>query len=65
MEKFGKRVATIRAGKSFTQKVLGEQTGIGQPRLSRIEKGEIPASATIIDNIASALGTSGLELGLD
>lgn len=62
MEPLGKRIAAIRTGTGATQAGLGEQTGISQPRLSRIEKGKIPASASMIDKIAGALGSSGLEL---
>ena len=41
VQAFGKRIAAIRKECGLSQVGLGRQTGLGQPRLSRIEKGEL------------------------
>ena len=45
-----------RKERGISQVELGEQTGLGQPRLSRIEKGELAASVQVISKLAAALG---------
>ncbi len=62
VEPFGKRIAVIRKERGVSQASLGKQTGLGQPRLSRIEKGELAASVQVISKLAAALGRPSREL---
>ena len=62
MEFFGSKVKTARKCQGMSQAVLAGITGLGQPRLSRIENSELPASAEVIDKVASALGKTGRDL---
>lgn len=62
MTPFGQRVAAIRKELGLSQTKLGEQTRLGQPRISRIEKGELAASVEVITKIASVFGREGGEL---
>jgi transcriptional regulator with XRE-family HTH domain len=62
VEPFGERIAAIRKECGISQASLGKQTGLGQPRLSRIEKGELAASVQVINKLAAALGRPSREL---
>jgi transcriptional regulator with XRE-family HTH domain len=62
VEPFGKRIAAIRKERGISQVALGKQTGLGQPRLSRIEKGELAASVQVVNKLAAALDRSSREL---
>lgn len=62
MQAFGKRIAAIRKERGLSQAELGKQTGLGQPRLSRIEKGELAASVQVINKLAVALSRPSREL---
>jgi transcriptional regulator with XRE-family HTH domain len=62
VQAFGKRIAAIRKECGLSQLGLGRQTGLGQPRLSRIEKGELPASVQVINKLAAALERPSREL---
>ena len=62
MQAFGKRITAIRKERGISQVELGKQTGLGQPRLSRIEKGELAASVQVISKLAAALGRPSREL---
>lgn len=62
MESLGTRIATVRKELGISQHGLGKMTGLGQPRLSRIERGELPASVAVIDKIATALNRRGQDL---
>ena len=62
VQAFGKRIAAIRKECGLSQVGLGRQTGLGQPRLSRIEKGELPASVQVINKLGAALERPSREL---
>lgn len=61
MENFGERVSTLRRELGLGQKAA-DAVGISQPRLSKIERGNLVASAEIIDKLATVFGRSGLDL---
>ena len=62
VEPFGKRIAAIRKERGISQASLGSETGLGQPRLSRIEKGELAASVQVINKLGAAVGRPSREL---
>jgi transcriptional regulator with XRE-family HTH domain len=62
VEPFGKRIAAIRKECGMSQASLGKQTGLGQPRLSRVEKGQLAASVQVINKLAAALGRLSRDL---
>jgi transcriptional regulator with XRE-family HTH domain len=56
---FGERVGLLRRRKGLTQEALGQEVGITQNALSRVERGDIKMlSGTLVALLADALGTS-------
>ena len=53
----GIAIARAREARKLTQRALAVKTGIKQPQLARIERGQAPNVATLA-RIASALGAS-------
>lgn len=62
MEALGKRIAAIRSEQGLSQSELGRRTGLGQPRVSKLESSELPASVAVIDKLAKAFGRMGRDL---
>lgn len=58
-QKIGAAIARLRAEANVTQAVLAEKTGLDQSRVSRIEKGEVVASADV-DRVLEALDAIGV-----
>ncbi len=58
LQKVGTAIARLRAEANLTQAVLAEKSRIDQSRISRIEKGEVVASADV-DRVLETLGTLG------
>ena len=57
-QKIGTAIARLRAEANVTQAVLAEKSGLDQSRVSRIEKGEVVASADV-DRVLEALDALG------
>ena len=57
-QKIGTVIARLRAEANVTQAVLAEKSGLDQSRVSRIEKGEVVASADV-DRVLEALDALG------
>ena len=57
-QNIGTVIARLRAEANVTQAILAEKSGLGQSRVSRIEKGEVVASADV-DSVLEALDTLG------
>lgn len=57
-QKIGTAIARLRAEANVTQAVLAEKSGLDQSRVSRIEKGEVVASADV-DRVLEALDMLG------
>ena len=57
-QKIGTAIARLRAEANVTQAGLAEKSGLDQSRVSRIEKGEVVASADV-DRVLEALGALG------
>ena len=64
MVTFGDRVKAVRKELGLSQGALVNRIGAGfdQPRISRIEKGTLAASAEVIDKLAAVFGRTGREL---
>ena len=63
LEPIGERIATLRPERRLSQADLANLANLDQPRLSRIEKGQLLASADVINRTATALElSSGYEL---
>lgn len=62
MEPFGKRVAAIRKELGLTQRDVAAAIDTDQPRITRIEKGLLPASVALIDKLATALHRTPADL---
>lgn len=56
LRKFGLRVRTLRLERKLSQEALANDAGIPVNQIGRIERGEVNASLSTIDSIASALG---------
>ncbi len=52
----GERIARARKGKGLTQKQLGEQLGLPQSQISRIERRPDHTTVRTLKRIAKALG---------
>ena len=57
-QNIGTVIARLRAQANVTQAILAEKSGLDQSRVSRIEKGEVVASADV-DSVLEALDTLG------
>jgi transcriptional regulator with XRE-family HTH domain len=62
MEAFGKRVAAVRLEQRISQAELARKTGLGQPRISRIENGALAASVSVTTKLGDALRRNAREL---
>ena len=64
MVNFGDRVKAVRKELGLNQEALVNRLGAGfeQPRVSRLEKGTLAASAEVIDKMAAVFGRTGREL---
>jgi transcriptional regulator with XRE-family HTH domain len=58
----GTRVSRRRATLQLSLEQLAEQTGVSRSMISRIERGEVHASAVVLDRLCAGLGTSLSEL---
>lgn len=68
MSPIGDKIKNTRAEMGITQEILSENSGISQPALSRIERGDVPSpSWQTVVRIERALGLAPGELtaGLD
>lgn len=52
----GRRVADRRALLNFTLDDLAERSGVSRAMISRIERGEVQASAVVLDRLCGGLG---------
>jgi transcriptional regulator with XRE-family HTH domain len=52
----GRRVADRRAWLTFTLDDLAERSGVSRAMISRIERGEVQASAVVLDRLCGGLG---------
>jgi transcriptional regulator with XRE-family HTH domain len=52
----GRRVADRRALLTFTLDDLAERSGVSRAMISRIERGEVQASAVVLDRVCAGLG---------
>ena len=57
-EKFGDRIRSLRAARSFTQEQLAERAGISVDFLSLIERGKNSPSFENLEELADALEVS-------
>jgi len=57
-----KRIKTLRSEKNMTQQDLSRKSGIPQPYISRLERGEHSPSAKTIRRLATALGVEPKDL---
>ncbi|MFC3788687.1 helix-turn-helix transcriptional regulator [Paenibacillus sp. GCM10012307] len=64
MNNFGEYLRAIRKASGLSMAVLAEQSGVSQPYISQIERGERGPSPEILKKLASALGTNYSELML-
>ena len=62
MKMFGKRVATVRKSKGFTQQQLAEHTGMNVVTIAYIETGKRWARLATLNKIAKALEVDIAEL---
>ena len=63
LQPIGERIATLRCERRLSQVALAHAANLDQPRLSRIEKGQLAASIEVIDRLAIRLNLScGYEL---
>ena len=58
----GTRIRAARAKAGLSQKELAQRVGIGQPMISRIEKGDRVPSTAQLTHIAAALGVPTSDL---
>ncbi len=54
----GRRVAERRAAQKLTLEEIAERTGVSRAMVSRIERGEVHASAVVLDRLCAGLGMS-------
>ena len=54
----GRRVARQRATLGLTLEEVAARTGVNRAMISRIERGEVHASAVVLDRLCSGLGTN-------
>ena len=54
----GHRVAERRAALKLTLEEIAARTGVSRAMISRIERGEVHASAVVLDKLCSGLGTN-------
>jgi transcriptional regulator with XRE-family HTH domain len=54
----GRRVAEHRAALKLTLEEIAARTGVSRAMISRIERGEVHASAVVLDKLCSGLGTN-------
>ncbi len=54
----GRRVAERRAALRLTLDEMAEKTGVSRAMISRIERGEVHASAVVLDKLCAGLGLS-------
>ncbi len=59
---FGKNLQRIRKNKNFTQKDLANDIGVEISQISRIERGVINTSISVVNLIAKALEVEVYEL---
>ena len=59
---FGKNLQRIRKSKNFTQKDLANDIGVEISQISRIERGVINTSISVVNLIAKALEVDVYEL---
>jgi transcriptional regulator with XRE-family HTH domain len=52
----GRRVAKRRAALRLSLEALAERTGVSRAMISRIERGEVHASAVVLDKLCAGLG---------
>lgn len=52
----GRRVAERRAALSLSLQEIAERTGVSRAMVSRIERGEVHASAVVLDRLCGGLG---------
>ena len=57
-KKIGKQIRTERLKAGFTQAELAQRAGVGQAVISRLESGKGNPTASLIDDVARALGLS-------
>jgi len=57
-EHLGQMVSTIRKAKGWTQKELGEQSGLSRVTIGQIERGNAEPSISNLNKIAAALDCS-------
>lgn len=64
MVNFGDRLKAVRKELGLSQEALVNRLGSGfdQPRVSKLEKGTLAASAEVIDKMAAVFGRNGREL---
>lgn len=53
---FGKVVSTLRSDLGLTQSELAERVSVGQPTISRLERGTLIPDAMLTEALAGALG---------
>lgn len=61
-EALGRAIADVRTSLGITQEALGEETGLGQTAVSRLESGSRRVEATELLRIAEALNVDVSEL---
>lgn len=54
--RIGRRIAERRAALALSLDAVAEATGVSRAMVSRIERGEVNASAVVLDRLASGLG---------
>jgi transcriptional regulator with XRE-family HTH domain len=52
----GERIAQRRAASNLTLAEVAERTGVSRAMISRIERGEVHASAVVLDRLCAGLG---------
>lgn len=58
----GRAIADIRGEREMNQEQLAERAGIGQPKLSKIERGKQDITADALGGVADALGVKASEI---
>ena len=57
-EGFGERLARLRSARGWSQRQLGERTGLGGTQISKYERQEYQPRPEALGRLAAALGTS-------
>jgi len=60
--RIGRKIATLREDKGWSQRMLADHADIEQAHLARIESGLVEPGILVLEKIATALGVSLLEL---